>query len=94
MSRIALQILLPLLLPIGLYLAYAKYAAWRAQAAGTKPLPISEGPWGWLIMAGLALSIIALVGFALGQKTLPSGQYIPQRFEDGVIKPAEVIPAE
>lgn len=94
MSRIAIQILVPLLLPIVLYLVYARYMAWRAQVAGAKPQPLAEGPWLWLIASGLVLTIAALIGFALLQENLPAGQYTPQRFEDGVIKPAEVIPEE
>ena len=91
MSRVAIQILVPLLLPIVLYLVWAKYAAWRAQVAGAEPQPLSEGPWTWLIVGGLALSITGLIGMALLQESLPEGQYVPQRFEDGVIKPAEVL---
>lgn len=94
MSRVTIQILVPLLLPIVLYLVWAKYAAWRAQIAGVEPQPLSEGPWVWLIGTGLALSIAGFIGLALLQENLPEGVYVPPRFEDGVIKPAEVLPRE
>ena len=94
MTRMTIQVLVPLLLPIVLYLMWAKFEAWRTAAAGGTPRPLSEGPWGWLIATGLVLTIAGLVAFAIWQPSLSSGQYVPPRFEDGEIKPAEVIPPE
>lgn len=94
MSRMTIQVLVPLLLPIVLYLIWAQYDAWRTQANGGTPRPLSEGPWTWLIATGLVLTIAGLIAFAVLQNDLAPGQYVPQRFEDGEIKPAEVIEPE
>lgn len=89
MTRILLQYLLPLLLPIAIYLVWAWFAR-RRQAAGGVPYRLQEGPWFWLILAGVALMAAGLVFMALVGGTDPGETYQAPRWEDGRIIPGRV----
>ena len=95
MTRILIQVLLPLLLPALLYLVW-RVVSRRLQPGGA-PATVSglaEGPWGWLILGGLALAIITLVATALLGERIPQGEFVPPRFIDGRIEPAQRAPAQ
>ncbi len=91
--RTLLQFVLPLVLPTAIYLMWAAFVRRRARMTGSSNIPlISEGPWVWLISAGLVLVIIGLIAFALLDTTFPAGEILPPRFENGVLLPAEPVP--
>ena len=91
--RTQLQFVLPLVLPTAIYVLWAVYMRRRARMTGSSNIPlISEGPWVWLISAGLVLVIAGLVAFAFLDTSFPAGEVLPPRFEDGVLVPAEPAP--
>lgn len=89
MIRILLQYVLPLLLPVALYVLWAWFSHKR-RAAGGAPYRIQDGPWFWLIVAGVALASVALIVTALTSGGEPSGTYQAPRWEDGKIVPAHI----
>ncbi len=89
MTRILLQYLLPLLLPIVLYLLWT-WLAQRRQAAGGAPLRLQDGPWFWLILAGVVLTAAGLVFTAMVGGWEPGGIYQAPRWEDGQIVPGHM----
>ncbi len=89
MTRILLQYLLPLLLPAAIYLAWAWFSRGR-QPAGAPAAGLREGPWFWLILAGVALAAGGLVYTALIGGEAPGETYQAPRWEDGRIVPGRV----
>lgn len=92
MTRILLQIVLPLLLPFVAYAAWLSVERRRAEKLGRGEAPgWAEAPLVWLAGAGLALVLIATFGFSLlqgGDKY--DGRYVPARVEDGRIVPGHM----
>ena len=95
MTRILLQIALPLVLP---FLAYAMWLAVerrRAEKLGRGEIPgWSEAPIVWLGAAGLGLATVATLGLLLlqdGDKR--SGNYVRPHVENGRIVPGHLEPA-
>lgn len=93
--RPALQVLLPLVLPTLLFLLYAWYMRRRAVALGhPEPPPWTQGPWGWLVIAGAALSAVSLIALALvGDDVNRGGIYVPAKVIDGKLVPGHIDPA-
>lgn len=85
MTRILLQYLLPLILPTLLYLGWA----WLGQrrTAGGPVERLQEGPWFWLVLAGVALMAAVLVATALMSGVEPGTRIIPPKYEDGRVIP-------
>ncbi len=89
MTRLLLQYLLPLLLPAAIYLGWV----WLAQRTGkgrADGFTLQEGPWFWLVTAGLALMVAGLVFTALMGQGQMEGTYKPPRFEGGRVIPGTV----
>ncbi len=88
MSRVLLQILLPLLLPTVIFFLWA----WLAPRLGidSRSNVLQDTPWFWLIIAGVLLMGVGLSVTALTQGAAPGSQIIPPRLEDGRVVPAEV----
>jgi hypothetical protein len=84
MSRILLQILLPLLLPT------VAYFLWALLGRPGAPDVLEETPWFWLIIVGVVLMAGGLVAMALTGGVDPGSQIIQPRLEDGRVVPAEV----
>jgi hypothetical protein len=88
MLRIVGEYLLPLLLPT---LIYVLWVAWRRRAgAAGRPGDVpewAEGPWFWLILGGLGLSLAAFVitGLSWGHPT--TERYHPAETINGRILP-------
>lgn len=89
MTRILLQYLLPFLLPMAIYLLWALFARKR-RAAGGAPYRLQDGPWFWVILAGLVLAAGGLVFTALTSGEAPGGVYTAPRWEDGKIVPGRI----
>jgi hypothetical protein len=89
MTRILLQYLFPLILPIAVYLVWTWIAGkWRRTAA--EPPLWYEGPWFWLIVAGFFLMVAVLAISAMTDGGSPEGTYVPPRSEGGRIIPGYV----
>ncbi len=89
MSRALLQYLLPLILPTVLYMIWALSV--RDSASGRKMATvIREGPWFWLILAGLVLAGASLVVTALISGGDAGGTYIAPRWENGRVIPGRI----
>jgi hypothetical protein len=82
-----LEILLPLILPTLIYVAYVALA--RARGATGQP----EVPWFWLAAAGGFLVIVTFVAVALLGGAPPTDRYQAPRMENGKIMPGQFQPA-
>lgn len=78
-----------LLLPSAVYLAWL-FVFRRPAAKAGGWLSFREGPWVWLLMGGLAMVVISLVYLGLTSGYDIEGTYMPPRYEEGELLPAEV----
>jgi hypothetical protein len=79
MLRIALQYLLPLVLPLLAYLVYA--------GVSRKTRVLEGAPWIGLAAAGVGLMAASLVSWSLLTGAEPGATYAPARVEDGRVVP-------
>jgi len=88
MSRILLHYVLPLVLPLTLYMSYIMYHRSRAQRAGDE-LPAFEKTHVFIsVIAGFLLMFAGLAWFAVASGETPGeGQYQSPRYEGGKIVP-------
>ncbi|HSR72245.1 MAG TPA: hypothetical protein VLL72_07670 [Kiloniellales bacterium] len=92
MLRALLTVLLPILLPIAVYLGYAAYLRRRAELTGSTAEPRwQEGPWPWLFAAGAAVAVAGLILLRTGGVP-PGTQLEAPRYEDGRIVPGRPVP--
>jgi len=90
--RILLTIVLPLALPLALYIGYLALARRRAQIAGEELPPFwQQGPWPWLILAGVVLVFAALVFWRLNTGLPPETKFEAPRMVDGKVVPSHPI---
>ena len=87
MSRLILNYLLPLLLPLIFFLVWSRLAR-RRQGAETPAL--TRGPWFWLVLAGFAAMAGALTFTAVTGGGDPSATYKPPQFEGGKVVPGRI----
>jgi hypothetical protein len=89
MLRVLLTIVLPLILPTTLYLAWVRTTqpAEDDRAVGWGALP-----WLWLAGAGTLLLVIVLFVVNVRFGSQEPGVYIPPRWENGHIVPGHVEP--
>ena len=89
MLRVGLTIILPLILPTGLYLQWITVlGAPRDRAAGAS----MAVPWAWLAAAGALLLAIVLLVVTVGFGTTQQGSYVAPRWQDGRIVPGHIEP--
>jgi hypothetical protein len=86
MTRVLLQIVLPLLAPFVLFLAY------RLVVTRGRGVLVST-PWFVLLCCGLVLACGSLVTLAFTGGAAPDSTYVPARIEDGRIVPGTAVPA-
>ena len=91
MTRILLQYLLPLILPTLVYLLWVRIAGRARTVEGVNRLA-SEGPWLWLIVAGVVLMGAVLAASAWTGGSGPTGTYVAPRWEGGRVVPGHVVP--
>ena len=91
MTRILLQYLLPLILPTLVYLLWIWIAGRARTEEGVSRLA-SEGPWLWLIVAGVVLMGAGLAATALTGGMAPSGTYFAPHWEGGRVVPGQIVP--
>jgi len=90
MIRALLTIILPLLLPTGLYLLWA-IAMRRAAAAGIGDV-LRGLPWPWLGAVGVVLLAGVLALLSLGFGSGERGIYVAPHAVDGKIIPGHIEP--
>jgi len=83
MLRIALQYLLPLILPLLAYLLYA--------GVSRKTRVLDGAPWLGLAAAGVGLMAASLVSWSLLTGAEPGETYVPARIEDGRVVPGTTV---
>ena len=82
--------ILPLLIPLIIYLSWLYWARRRALATGTAMPKIGDAPWAVLVSVGLGVMIVALVGIGLLSGEEPGGVYVPSHVEDGKVVPGYI----
>lgn len=89
MIRILLTIILPILLPLGLYLAYVAFTRARAAQRGDDAaVTRRETILFWVVLAGGLVLVIALLSLRFTRSVPPGTLMDPPRQEDGVIIPS------
>jgi hypothetical protein len=91
MLRVLLTIVLPLLLPLALYLLWVGALSSWHEGAG---IAWHAVPWGWLAIAGVALLAAVLAVVTVGFGTPQQGVYVPPRWEGGRIIPGHMAPRD
>jgi len=87
MIRIILMYLIPFLLPLAVYTAFAWYRAkYVASHEGEAPV-IERGPWPYLLLAGAFLTVATAGTMAILGGADPDATYTPARIEDGRVVP-------
>jgi hypothetical protein len=101
MLRVFLTIVLPLVAPTALYLAWirvARYSPWGSpwgSQPGSQPgeaVRWAALPWLWLAGTGALLLAIVLYVVTVHFGTPQPGIYVPPRWEDGRIVPGHIEP--
>ncbi len=88
--RIFLTQVLPLLLPLAIYLIWLRRARRNAAATGAVMPAVRDAPWLWMVGAALAAVAAGTVLLALTTGEEPGGVYIPPHVEDGEIVPGHI----
>jgi len=91
MPREILTLVVPLLLPTVLYLAWLRAMRW-SEAGNT--LAWDKLPWLWLALAGVVLTALVLFVVTVGFGTERPGVYVPPRMENGQIVPGHIVPTK
>jgi uncharacterized membrane protein len=87
MTRIALTIVVPLIVPSVLYLVWVCATGRWTVSAGLTVLP-----WPWLVASGLVLTVLTLIAVSVHYGNSPQGAYVPPRIEGGRVVPGHVVP--
>ena len=82
--------ILPILVPILLYLSWLYFARRKAAASGGAPPRLREAPWTILVAAGLGVLIMGLIALGLFAGEEPGGVYVPPHLEDGKVVPGRI----
>lgn len=77
MIRIVIQQLAIFLLPILLYVAYLLISRRLAAAAGRARPKWEDGPWYWLVIGGLVLSLAFFIGVAIFEDSTINVPFVP-----------------
>jgi hypothetical protein len=85
MARFLFEYLLPLLLPLLVYLGYI------ALARGWTPGWLDQTPWIPLTAGGLALLAVSLATWSLLSGAPPEEVYVPPHLEDGRVIPSTTV---
>jgi hypothetical protein len=89
MLRIGVTIVLPLLLPSGLYLLWIMVLR-APRENGARPW--AAIPWVWLAGAGIVLLAAVLFGITVGFGTAQHGIYVAPQWLNGRIVPGHIAP--
>lgn len=86
MIRVLLEYLLPLVLPIAVYLVWGWITGKRRRTA-EEPPRWYEGPWFWLLVAGFVMMVTVMTIGAIVEGVSPDRVYVPPHVENGQIVP-------
>lgn len=89
MLRVLFEFVIPLVLPLTLYLLWQARRRRIEAATGGVPPAWFEGPWFWAVVAGFVLAAGVLVVLALTSGAKPGAEYIPPHLENGRVVPAQ-----
>jgi hypothetical protein len=93
MGRIVLEVVVPILLPAGLYMLWLVAEQRRiAAAGGALPRHWVEAPWLRLLAVGVLLAGLLAMALALFGGDSIQGDYVPPQIKDGRIVPGHVVP--
>jgi len=94
MLRKFLTIVLPLALPVLLYMLHVVIARRRGRMA--RAPTVRESPWPWLLGSGVALMAAALIAWRvfLGEGAEPGQVIRSPAYEDGELKPGGIEEGE
>jgi hypothetical protein len=93
MLRVFFTIVLPLLLPTAVYVAWLMTMQWSAKgSAGGEGVSWAALPWIWLAAAGVVLLALVLVTVEVHFGEPETGTYVPPRYEDGRVVPSHIEP--
>jgi hypothetical protein len=95
MLRILLTVIVPIVLPLLLYLGYVRLVR-RPQPAGKgeDAEDWQKGPWVWLLLAGAGLAIAALVALDMTTGVPPGTKLQSPYLENGKIVPSRRLDDE
>ena len=91
MLRVLLTIVLPLLLPTAIYVAWIWFTS---RSANREPVRLGTLPLVWLAVAGVALLALVLVTVSVRFGQPVRGRYVPPRYEDGQVIPPHLEPLQ
>ena len=77
--------MLPLALPVIVYLTWLLYARRRARKLGTPLNQLSDAPWLLIILSGAIVLIFGMVVIGLFTGEKPGDEYIPPHLENGEV---------
>jgi hypothetical protein len=89
MLRVLLTIVLPLLLPSAIYMAWIAFAS---RSGNRDRAPLGAMPLVWLALAGVVLLAAVLVTISVHFGEPVRGRYVPPRYEDGRVVPPHLEP--
>ena len=81
-----LSVVVPLLLPTGLYFLYV-LGFRRSAPADAAQTPSTEVPWVWLGIAGAVLVALTFLLLAHFGGSPPGSTYVPAKVIDGTVQP-------
>src|SRR5258708_38436871 len=84
-----LTIVLPLVLPTGLYLLWVRTTQWEEGGGAMRWRAL---PWLWLAGAGVVLLAVGLYVVTGHFGTAEQGVYVPPRYEGGQVVPGPIEP--
>lgn len=90
MMRTFLIYLIPLLLPLAVYLTWAWLRLRYVKKHGGEAPKIEQGPWPLMILLGAVLVLALMATTALLRGADPDATYTPPRFEDGRVIPGQL----
>ena len=83
--KLFLTKILPLLLPLAIYVGWLIYARRRARSLGTTNPRATDAPWPIMLLTGLGVMIFGLVALGLFAGEKPGGIYVPPHMENGEV---------
>ena len=91
MPREILTLVVPLILPTVLYIAWLRLTRW-SETGGA--VAWHKLPWLWLVVTGVVLTALVLFVVTVGFGSGVPGTYVPPHFENGRIVPGHIGPAK
>lgn len=87
MTRVVIEFLMPLLLPVAIFVIWVLLSQRRSGQDRSVAERLRDGPWAWLILASLLLLAVVLVYAALTAGAPAGAKYRPPHVEDGRVVP-------